>query len=173
MVQLTSYWKRIDLPTRYLKFKWLSIHGCNTMAQIVGKVGHSWWWWCANLVGDCCFLSDGFQRSCEKQQLNDVWFLTITFLNQNGDEISQFHTRTRTISKGKFDHTAIMDWYTGEINKLAADNDCFFNTTKVFKRDKIGLIAWLSNRPETCLLLREMPLGTFGLRSKWAELLNI
>ena len=32
----------------------------------------------------------------------------------------------------------------------------------------MGLIVYLSDRPEKCSLLREMLLGTFGLQSNWA-----
>ena len=36
----------------------------------------------------------------------------------------------------------------------------------------MGLIAYLSDRPEKCSLLREMLLGTFELRSNWATVVD-
>ena len=92
-----------------------------------------------------------------------MWIITITFPNPTGDNLSPFRTRTLAIGKGHLDHTAVMDWYANEIKELASGDDYFIGNIKSFKRVKMGLIAYLSNRPETCSLLKEMLLGTFGL----------
>ena len=62
----------------------------------------------------------------------------------------------------------MMDGYTAEIKQLAADDDYFFGAAKSSKIIKVGLITYLSDRPEKCSLLKEQRLGTFGLRSNWA-----
>ena len=80
--------------------------------------------------------------------VGNVWMLTITFHNPNGDESSQFHTRTLVIGKEHLDHNAMMNWYVNEIKELASGDDYFFGNSKSSKRFKIGLIAYFSDRPE-------------------------
>ena len=150
----------------------VKIHGCLAMTRLLEKLGIMHDGGVPTWYGYYFLWSDGFQRSWIKQKLNNVWILTITFPNPNGDELSPFHTRTLAIGKGHLDHTAVMDWYANEIKELASGDDYFFGNIKSFKRVKMGLVAYLSDRPEKCSLLREMLLGTFGLRSNWAAVVD-
>ena len=56
-----------------------------------------------------------------------------------------------------------MNCHADEIKELAVGNDWFFGNIKAFKRAKMGLVTYLSDQPETCLLLKEQRLGKFGL----------
>ena len=95
--------------------------------------------------------------------------MAASFPSSNGNELSLCHTRTLAIGKGYLEHTAVMDWYVNEIKELASGDDYFFVNIKSSKIVKMGRIAYLSDRPEKCSLLREMLLETFGLGSNWAS----
>ena len=85
--------------------------------------------------------------------MDNVWILTITSPNPNGEELSPFHTRALAVDKEQLDHTAVMDWYPDEIKDLAGGDEYLFEITKSFKRSKRELIACLSDRPENVCCL--------------------
>ena len=90
-----------------------------------------------------------------------MWILTITFSSPDDNELSPVHRHSLAMGKSDFDHTAVLDWYKNEMKEFAAGGDVFCGATTSFKRITMGLIAYLSVRPEHYLLPKYNLLGPF------------
>ena len=149
------------------------IHGSPAMKELLktlrlvddhGEVTHIGWY---------VLWSDGFLRSWIRQKHNNVWILTLTFPDPDGSSTSRFHTYCVAIGRGSQDHTPVINWLARQIKELAEGDYYYCGADKGYKRVKMGLIAYLADRPERASLFKTMLLGTYGLRSGWAAEIDL
>jgi len=116
--------------------------------------------------------SDGFQRSFVKAKFNSIWILTVTFPDPEGDATSPFHTHCIAIGKSSMDHTPVLDYYFSEIEKLMSGINVYCGVDVKIKHVQLGVIAYITDRPERSSVLQTCHLGTHGKRSLWSAVID-
>jgi len=117
--------------------------------------------------GHFILWSDGFLRSFVKQKDNSVWILTVTLPDPKEESTSKFHTQVIAIGKSSEDHTAVLEYYYGEIEALMKGIIVFDGVDGTFKRVCFGCLAYVADRPERSSILKISHLGIWGKRSLW------
>ena len=112
--------------------------------------------------------SDSFLRSYVKQKLNNVWMYTITLPNLEDNSLSKFHTYCIAVGPGYLDHTAVIDWYSVQIESLMEGKLYYCSVRRKIIQCKFGVLACLADRPEKSFILKTALLGTFGKVASWA-----
>ena len=143
------------------------VHGCKAMNELLMKMKNR----NVDLIPTSyTFMlpwSDGFIRSYVCQRDNNVWILTITFPNPNGNATSKFHTHCVAVGKASSNHTAVIDYFLSEFETLMSGINVYCGMTCKFKRIQMGVLAYIADRPERSALLHTLHLGTYGKRSLW------
>ena len=94
------------------------IHGTKMVKELMDRMKIE-----NNVDGDvhrgwCILWSDGFIRSWVRQGKNNVWLLTVTFPDPEGNATSKFHTHCLAVGSSNTDKKPILDYYLEEIKKL-------------------------------------------------------
>ena len=87
--------------------------------------------------GWCILWSDGFIRSWVRQGKNNVWLLTVTFPDPEGNATSKFHTHCLAVGSSKSDKKPILDYYLEEIKKLEKGINAYCAWSKKFNLYKL------------------------------------
>ena len=94
------------------------------------------------------FWLDSFLKCWTKQRKNSIWMLTVTFPNFDAGASSAYHTQVLAIGRSYDDHTPVIDYYFGELQKIlggvlrySADHGTVINTC-------FDVLSYLADTPE-------------------------
>ena len=79
---------------------------------------------------------------------------TITLPNLKDNSLSKFHTYCIAVGPDFLDHTAVIDWYSAQIELLMEGKLYYCSTRKEVIRCKFGVLACLADRPEKSFILK-------------------
>ena len=99
-----------------------------------------------------------------------MWILTVTFPDPDECSTSKFHTYYLAVGKSSNDHTAVIDHYLQEIETLSKGIEVF--TAGKFIRIQMGLLAYITDRPERHAILNQTQGSTLEKRALWSEYID-
>jgi len=118
------------------------------------------------LIGQLILWSDSFLRCFSRQRENSIWLLVV--------QVCSGKRYTLAFGRSKLDHSAVVERYMRELHSIRRGKRRYYGRegTKSVVNTAFDLIIYLADTPERNSLLGTMNLGLYGLRSKWAGLVN-
>jgi hypothetical protein len=177
-ISLTGLFKQIcalGVPVQYTKTPnsecTEGIHGTPAMMELLQKLTE-------NDDDDEIFVtyvtlwSDAFIRSYVCQRKNSVWILTVTFPDPKGMATSKYHTYCLAVGMSDQDHRPVVEHYLRELKTMSEGIDVFCGIDGKMKKVKVGLLAYLADRPERASIQHSLLLGNWGQRANWAAYID-
>lgn len=118
------------------------------------------------LIGQLILWSDSFLRCFSRQRENSIWLLVV--------QVCSGKRYTLAFGRSKLDHSAVVERYMRELDSIRSGKRRYYGREgmKSVVNTAFDLIIYLADTPERNSLLGTMNLGLYGLRSKWAGLVN-
>ncbi|EJK68844.1 hypothetical protein THAOC_09946 [Thalassiosira oceanica] len=148
------------------------INGCKAARDILERLREDSSRPFAIRIGLMIFWSDGFQRAYVKQKDNNVWILTVTFLNTVKNSRSKFHTYCLAVGKAGADNSSIVENVLRELEEVEKARSLYCGRTNKIVKCQFAALSYSSDRIERHKLLSTIQLGTFGLRWGWAGMVS-
>jgi hypothetical protein len=122
--------------------------------------------------GSVIFWLDRFIKLFVKQKDNNIWIMTITIPNPDGCATSKYHTYCLTIGKSRNDHQAVIDFYLKEVATLTKGVILFDPFHIKYIKVQMGLITYITNRPERHVIVHQSQAGVFSKRTLWSACID-
>ena len=142
-------------------------HGCKAMEELLARMKDINVKCIPTKYGFFLLWSDGFVRTFVKQKDNNVWILTITFPDPNGNSTSKYHTYCLVVGKSSNDHQPVIDYYLKQVEQLMCGVPLFHLQSGKYINVQMGLLAYVADRPERHAILNQADGGLFGKRTLW------
>ena len=157
-----------SLPTKITR----NTHGCKAMQELLATMKRMNVKDEPTKYGSFILWSDGFIRSRAKQKDNSVWILTITISDPDGSTTSKYHTWCVAIGKSSSDHQPVIDYYLKEVAILTKGVSLFDPIQGKGVKVQMGLLAYISDRPERHAIIHQAQMSTFGKRTLWSAFVD-
>ena len=98
--------------------------------------------------------------------------MTVTLPDPNGSATSKYHTYCLAVGKSSNDHQPVIDHYLNEIETLMNGVKMFNPETGKYVNVRMGLLAYIADRPERHAILNQAEAGHFGKRTLWCSYID-
>ena len=119
--------------------------------------------------------SDSFLRCNSRVEGNSVWIFVVRIAAPEGESTSSSHTFCLAMGSSKASHDKVIAHYLKEIIKLMKGKMRYYGGNDGQKRlvnTSFGLALYIADTPERNAILHRLHLGTFGLRSGYAGMVD-
>ena len=144
-----------------------SSHGCKAMEELLARMKEINVKRTPTKYGFFLLWSDGFVRTFVKQKDNNVWIITITISDPDGNATTKYHTYCLAVGKSSNDHQPVIEYYLKQVEQLMRGVSMFDLQSGKRVNVQMGLLAYIADRPERHAILNQADGGIFGKRTLW------
>ena len=124
--------------------------------------------------GHLTFWSDSFLLCFSRQDSNSIWIFVFRIAAPEGESTSSRHTFCLAMGSSKESHDKVIAYYLKEVIELMKGKMRYYGKADQRKlvNTCFGLALYIADTPERNAILHRLHLGTFGLRSGYAGMVD-